>query len=80
MSDARLGIGFVGSGFITKFHIQSFLGVRDADIRGVWSPNSAHAAETAGLANEIDVGDCKAHASFPPFGSSPLPRVEGLPP
>ena len=39
----RLGIGFVGSGFITKFHIQSMLGVRDADVRGVWSPNAEHA-------------------------------------
>ena len=24
-----LGIGFVGGGFITKFHIQSMIGVRD---------------------------------------------------
>ena len=35
----RLGIGFVGSGFITRFHIQSMVGVRGADVRGVWSPN-----------------------------------------
>ena len=34
----RLGIGFVGSGFITRFHVQSFVGVREADVRGVWSP------------------------------------------
>ena len=35
----RLGVGFVGSGFITRFHIQSWVAVRDADILGVWSPN-----------------------------------------
>ena len=35
----RLGIGFVGSGFITRFHVQSFVGVREADVRGVWSPH-----------------------------------------
>ena len=41
----RLGVGFVGSGFITKFHIRSFLAVRHADILGIWSPNPERAAE-----------------------------------
>ena len=36
--NARLGVAFVGSGFITRFHIRSFVGVRDADVVGVWSP------------------------------------------
>jgi hypothetical protein len=31
----RLGIGFIGSGFNTQFHIRAFTGVRDADVRGV---------------------------------------------
>src|SRR5215218_7729494 len=44
MNDRRLGVGFVGSGFITRFHIQSFTGVRDGDVRGVWSPNKKNAA------------------------------------
>ncbi|MEY3284785.1 MAG: hypothetical protein RIR86_2798, partial [Acidobacteriota bacterium] len=30
----RLGVGFIGSGFMTRFHIKSFIAVRDADIRG----------------------------------------------
>ena len=29
MSNARIGIGFIGGGFITRFHIQSLIGVRD---------------------------------------------------
>jgi predicted dehydrogenase len=29
----RLGVGFVGSGFITRFHIRSWEAVRDADVR-----------------------------------------------
>ena len=41
----RLGVGFVGSGFITRFHIQSFVGIRDADVLGVWSPNAKNAAD-----------------------------------
>jgi predicted dehydrogenase len=59
-----LGIGFIGSGFNARFHIQSFGGVRDADVRGVWSPNSKHAAETAELARASDVGEAKAYRSI----------------
>ena len=49
----RLGIGFIGSGFITRFHIQSFVAVRDADIRGIWSPHKKHAKSAAELANSL---------------------------
>ena len=42
-----LGIGFIGSGFNTRFHIQGWRGVRDADVRGVWSPNARNAASAA---------------------------------
>src|SRR6267378_652510 len=48
----RLGIGMVGSGFNAKFHLLGFVGVRDADVLGVWSPNQNNAAETAGIACE----------------------------
>ncbi len=56
----RLGIGIVGSGFNAKFHLQGFIGVRDADILGVWSPNAKNAAETAALARTLGVGAAKA--------------------
>ncbi|HEV8398224.1 MAG TPA: Gfo/Idh/MocA family oxidoreductase [Gemmatimonadales bacterium] len=56
----RLGIGIVGSGFNAKFHLQGFVGVRDADILGVWSPNPKNAAETAALARQLGVGAAKA--------------------
>lgn len=67
----RLGIGFIGSGFITKFHIRSFLAVRDADILGVWSPNHAHANEAAALAREIGVGEAKGHESLEALVNAP---------
>ncbi len=67
----RLGIGFIGSGFITKFHIQSFLAVRNADIRGVWSPNQQHAAEAAALARNLRVGDCQVFDSIEAMVASP---------
>jgi predicted dehydrogenase len=57
----RLGIGFIGSGFNARFHMQAFQAVRDADIRGVWSPNTRNAAAAARYANELDLGPCKAY-------------------
>ena len=59
-----LGIGFIGSGFVTRFHIQSFVAVRDADVRGVWSPNARHAEESAALARERRVGEARAFESI----------------
>ena len=52
----RLGVGFVGSGFNARFHLQAFRAVRDADVLGVWSPSKKHAEETATLARRLDVG------------------------
>ncbi len=60
----RLGIGFIGSGFNAKFHMQSMIGVRDADVRGVWSPNSKNAAAAARFARQLDVGEAKAYKSI----------------
>ena len=56
----RLGVGFIGSGFMTRFHIRSWQAVRDGDVRGVWSPNPVHASEAAALARELGVGDATA--------------------
>lgn len=61
---SRLGVGFIGSGFITRFHIRSWEAVRDADVRGVWSPTRAHAEEAAALARELRVGDARAFDSI----------------
>jgi predicted dehydrogenase len=59
-----LGVAFVGSGFNTRFHIQAWRGVRDADVRGVWSPNAKNAASAAGLARSLDVGAARAYKSI----------------
>jgi predicted dehydrogenase len=67
----RLGIGFIGSGFITRFHIRSWVGVRDSDVRGVWSPNPQRAEEAAALARSLRVGDAKAFASIEAMVAAP---------
>src|ERR1700683_2391323 len=60
----RLGVGFVGSGFNARFHMQAFRGVRDADVCGVWSPNATRAAAAAALARSFDIGRARPYASI----------------
>src|SRR5690349_10549198 len=67
----RLGVGFIGSGFIARFHIRSWVGVRDADVRGVWSPTRANAESAANLARDLRVGDAKAFDSIEEMVASP---------
>src|SRR6267378_3436637 len=71
MSNQRLGVGFIGSGFNARFHLQGFRGVRDADVLGVWSPNAKHAEETAALARKLDVGEAKPYKSITAMVADP---------
>ena len=54
-----LGIGFVGGGFITKFHIQSLIGVRNCEVMGVMSRTQSSAEESITLAKKLGVGKAK---------------------
>jgi len=56
----RLGIGFVGGGFVGKFHIRSLVSVRDADVVGVVGKDDGSAQEAAALARSLGVGDTRA--------------------
>jgi predicted dehydrogenase len=67
----RLGVGFVGSGFITRFHMQSWIGVREADVRGVWSPNHKRAEEAAALARSLRIGEARAFGSIDEMVQAP---------
>src|SRR6476619_1348819 len=71
MPTKPLGIGFIGSGFNTRFHIQGFPAIRDADVRGVWSPNRKNAASAAALARTLDVGDARAYATITDMVADP---------
>jgi predicted dehydrogenase len=59
-----LRIGFVGSGFIAKFHLKSFEAVRHAQITGVYSPTAANRDALAAAANAAELGPCRAHATL----------------
>src|SRR5256885_13650682 len=64
MNDKRLGVGFVGSGFNARFHMQGFRAVRDADVLGVWSPNRKNAESAAHLARTLEIGSAKAYRTI----------------
>jgi predicted dehydrogenase len=71
-----LGIGIVGSGFNARFHIQAFQAVRDAEIRGIYSPTAAHAEATAGYARSLDVGETQTYASIAAMVADP--RIDAI--
>jgi predicted dehydrogenase len=67
----RLGVGLIGSGFNARFHLQAFRAVRDAEVRGVWSPNAKNAAAAAALARDLDVGEARPYASISDLVADP---------
>ena len=76
MSKKRLGIGFIGGGFITRFHIQSLIGVRDCDVVGVMSRTRESAEESAKLARATGVGDANAYDTITDMVADP--RIDAL--
>jgi len=71
MTGSKLGVGFIGSGFVTKFHLEAWRGVRDADVLGVYSPNPAHAEAAAARARELRVGNARAFSSIEEMIAAP---------
>jgi predicted dehydrogenase len=75
-STGRLGIGLIGSGFNAGFHLQAFRAVREADVRGIWSPDPKKASAAAARARELDVGEAKPYASIAEMVADPA--IEAL--
>ncbi|HYM13991.1 MAG TPA: Gfo/Idh/MocA family oxidoreductase [Dehalococcoidia bacterium] len=71
MARRRLGIGFIGAGFMNRFHVASLVGVRDCDVRGVFSPTRAHAEQLAATARELGLGETSIHGSITELVADP---------
>jgi len=71
MTHKHLGVGFIGGGFIARFHIRSWVAVRDADILGIFDKNMQTANEAAGLARRLNVGEARAYASISDMVADP---------
>src|SRR4051794_30242242 len=61
---AQLRIGFVGAGFVARFHLQALVGVRHCTVAGVYSPTPARRQSFARMADELDLGSCEAFDSL----------------
>lgn len=64
MKKEKLGVGFIGAGFITGFHIQSWKGVRDADITAIHSRPSTDALQAKKLCEKLHVGKPKIYSEL----------------
>lgn len=58
----RLGVGFIGAGFNGNFHVRSWVGVRNADIRAICDPDIKRAEKMADTCRRLRVGDPKIYA------------------
>jgi predicted dehydrogenase len=67
----RLGVGFIGGGFMTCLHLKAWAGVRDADVRGIWSPDRKHEEQALQLARSLRLGDVKAFGSLEEMVQAP---------
>ena len=67
----RLGVGFVGAGFMTNFHLLSWRGVRHGDIRGILDPDSKRARATAGRCRDLRVGHPKTYSDVKEMVADP---------
>ncbi len=61
---AELRIGFVGAGFMARFHLQALLGFRRVRVAGVFSPTPSRRNSFAAQADRLDLGSCRSFASL----------------
>lgn len=59
-----LRIGFVGAGFMARFHLASLSGVRNVEVVGVFSPTPARREAFAADARQQELGACVAYPSL----------------
>ena len=69
--ERRLGVGFIGSGFITRFHIKSWVGRPRRGRARRLEPQPGHAEEAAALARSLRVGEARAFASIEEMVAAP---------
>ena len=67
----RLGVGFVGAGFIANFHIRSWQGVRHADIVGIVDRTESRARAAAENCRSLGVGDARVFSSVSDMVADP---------
>lgn len=60
----KLGIGFIGSGFVAGFHAAGFTGVRNAEINAIYNYREESARRLSSRVKELGVGDPKTYTDL----------------
>ena len=60
----RLGVGFIGTGFVSTFHANAFRAVRDAEIVAVYSRTEEKGKRFASICEELRVGKTKPYTDL----------------
>ena len=60
----KLGIGFIGSGFVAGFHAAGFTGVRGAEINAIYNYREESAKRLSSKVKELGVGDPKTYTDL----------------
>jgi predicted dehydrogenase len=66
-----LGVGIIGAGFVTGFHLQAFVGVRDVNVVGIWSRTQKRAEDSAARARQLGVGETRVFDSITDMVADP---------
>lgn len=62
MTKDKIGIGIIGAGFVANFHLRSFVGVRKAEIKAIYSRTFEKAKRLGGIAQELGIGKPKIYS------------------
>ena len=56
------GIGFIGSGFSARFHLRGLVGVRNVEVKAVYSRNLESAKEFSNMSEQLGLGRPKVYS------------------
>ena len=71
MKKDKLGVGLIGAGFMANFHIQSWQGVRGADIVGLVGRTESRAKAAAEKCRSLGVGNARVFSSVSDMVADP---------
>jgi predicted dehydrogenase len=60
----RLGVGFIGTGFIARFHAQAWKGIRGSDIVAVYNPRAEGAKDLAAYISTLGLDKPKVYSDL----------------
>ena len=67
----KLGVGFIGSGFVARFHALSWTGIRKAEIAAIYNVREESARRLANFVETLGVGKPKVYADLRKMLSDP---------